>query len=159
MAYRSLLKERRRALHAAICNVLAELPRSEKVAELLADHAELGEIWEKAVAYLRQAAANAIERSAYKEAISFLERALNALGRLPPTKSRAETAIELRLRLRVGLGGCQRLRRRLSRLRAGELNGRRRLRRRLSRLRAGGLGGWRSRNRRGSRPMMGGGRR
>jgi tetratricopeptide (TPR) repeat protein len=106
VAYRSLLKERRRTLHGAICHVFAELyaGRSEKVAELLAYHAELGELWDKAVTYLRQAAANAIERSAYKDAINFLERALQALSRLPASKSRAETSIELRLRLRIALG-------------------------------------------------------
>jgi len=106
VAYRSLLKERRRTLHGAICHVFSELyaGRSEQVAELLAYHAELGELWDKAVSYLRQAAANAIERSAYKESINFLERALAALNRLPASKSRAETSIELRLRLRIALG-------------------------------------------------------
>jgi class 3 adenylate cyclase/tetratricopeptide (TPR) repeat protein len=106
VAYLSLLKERRRTLHGAICHVFAELyaGRSEQVAELLAYHAELGELWDKAVSHLRQAAANAIERSAYKEAINFLERALQALSRLSASKSRAETSIELRLRLRIALG-------------------------------------------------------
>jgi predicted ATPase/class 3 adenylate cyclase len=106
VAYRSLLKEHRRSLHAAIFRVFADLHRAKKesVAELLAHHAEQGEIWVEAVAHLRQAAANAIERSSYKEAIKFLERALEALARLPATSSRAETSIELRLRLRIALG-------------------------------------------------------
>lgn len=106
VAYRSLLKERRRMLHAAACGVFAELQaeRIDKVTELLAYHAELGGLWEQAALYLRQAGASAIERSAYKEAIGFLERALEALGHLPATKSRAESVIDLRLSLRVGLG-------------------------------------------------------
>ncbi len=106
VAYRSLLKEHRRSLHAAIFRVFADLHRTkeENVAELLGHHAEQGELWAEAVVHLRQAAANAIERSAYKEAIKFLERALEALARLPATSSRAETSIELRLRLRIALG-------------------------------------------------------
>ena len=106
VAYRSLLKERRRALHAAACSIFAELQaeRIDKIAELLAYHAELGGLWEQAALYLRQAGANAIERSAYKEAIGFLERALEALSHLPATKVRAESAIDLRLSLRIGLG-------------------------------------------------------
>ena len=106
VAYRSLLKERRRQLHAAACDVFAELHagRTEKVAELLAYHAELGGLWEQAALYLRQCGISAIERSAYREAIGFLERALEALGRLPAAKSRAEMSIELRLSLRIALG-------------------------------------------------------
>jgi class 3 adenylate cyclase/tetratricopeptide (TPR) repeat protein len=106
VAYRSLLKERRRQLHAAACADFAALHagRIEKVAELLAYHAELGGLWEPAALYLRQCGTNAIERSAYREAIGFLERALEALGRLPATKSRAEMSVELRLSLRIALG-------------------------------------------------------
>lgn len=106
VAYRSLLKERRRILHATACGIFAERQADgiDKVTELLAYHAELGGLWEQAAVYLRQAGANAIERSAYKEAISFLERALEALSRLPATKWRAESAIDLRLSLRIGLG-------------------------------------------------------
>ena len=40
-----------------------------------------------------ESGANAIERSAYKEAIGFLERALEALSRLPAMKSNAEIAV------------------------------------------------------------------
>jgi class 3 adenylate cyclase/tetratricopeptide (TPR) repeat protein len=106
VTYRSLLKERRRKLHATAYNIFIEFQAEgmDKAAEFLAHHAELGALWEQATLHLRRAGANAIERSAYKEAIGFLERALEALGRLPPNKLRAETAIDLRLNLRVGLG-------------------------------------------------------
>jgi predicted ATPase len=60
VAYRNLLKERRRRLHAAACNIFAEryADRIDKIAELLAYHAELGELWEKAALYLRRGGAN-----------------------------------------------------------------------------------------------------
>ena len=47
--------------------------------ERLAQHALRGEVWPKAVAYLRQAAAKAVARSANREAVSCLEQALGVL--------------------------------------------------------------------------------
>ena len=43
-----------------------------------------GELWEKAVAYLRQAGAKAMARSAYREAVAYFEQALAALA--PPAR-------------------------------------------------------------------------
>jgi len=47
--------------------------------ERLAHHAFQGEVWEKAVTYLRQAGAKALAHSAYWEAVSCFEQALAAL--------------------------------------------------------------------------------
>ena len=57
VAYGSLLQERRRALHARIVAALERLA-AERVAEQverLAHHALRGEVWDKALAYCRQA--------------------------------------------------------------------------------------------------------
>jgi hypothetical protein len=43
--------------------------------ERLAHHALRGEMWGKAFRYLREAAAKAVTRSAYREAIAFWEEA------------------------------------------------------------------------------------
>ena len=48
--------------------------------------------------------ANASERYAYEVAVGYLERALEALGRLPTMKSNAEIALDVRLSLRIALG-------------------------------------------------------
>src|SRR5262249_27865313 len=56
VAYGGLLHERRRALHARITEAIERLStnRVAEEAERLAHHALRGELWEKAVAYLRQ---------------------------------------------------------------------------------------------------------
>jgi hypothetical protein len=51
--------------------------------ERLADHAFRGEVWDKAVTYLRQAGAKALARSTNREAAVFLEQALVAIPNLP----------------------------------------------------------------------------
>ena len=85
VAYSSLLQERRRVLHARIVAALEELyaDRLAEQVDRLAHHALRGEVWDKAVAYCRQAGTNAITHSAYREAVTYFEQALDALHRLP----------------------------------------------------------------------------
>ena len=65
----------------------------------LAHHAFRGEVWEKAVAYSRQAGARAGSASAYQEAVASFEQALKALTHLPESRDTLEQAIDLRLSL------------------------------------------------------------
>ena len=82
VAYRSLLQERRRALHARIVETLETLAgdRLADQVERLADHAVRGEVWDKALRYCRQAGAKAMERSASREAVGCYEQALGGPG-------------------------------------------------------------------------------
>ncbi len=85
VAYGSILQERRRTLHAGIVETLERLA-PERLAEQvdrLAHHALRGEVWDKAVAYGRQAGTKAMARSAYREAVTAFEQALVALEHLP----------------------------------------------------------------------------
>jgi class 3 adenylate cyclase/tetratricopeptide (TPR) repeat protein len=105
VAYESLLQERRRALHARIGEALEALV-GERVAEQverLAHHALRGEVWDKALAYGRQAGEKAMARPAYREAVGFFEQALSVLAHLPETRDTIEQAIDLRLALRTAL--------------------------------------------------------
>src|SRR4029450_339970 len=65
VAYRSLLQDRRRALHAGIVEAIEQLypHRLTEQFERLAHHASRGELWEKALQYLRRAAAKGLARS------------------------------------------------------------------------------------------------
>jgi predicted ATPase len=101
VAYSSILQERRRALHAQLVTAieLSYTDRATEQAERLAHHAFRGEIWDKAVAYLHQAGRKAAARSAYQEAISFFEQALEALERLPQTEQTLRTAVDIRIEL------------------------------------------------------------
>jgi predicted ATPase len=113
VAYGSLLQERRRTLHASIVATLERLApervaegasgRSPDQVDLLAHHAYRGEVWDKAVAYGRQAGTRAVARSAYREAVTAFEQALMALQHLPESRARHEQAIDIRLDLRSAL--------------------------------------------------------
>ena len=105
VAYGSLLGERRRALHARIVEAL-ELLYTDRLlewVERLAHHAFRGEVWDKAVTYLRQAGAKAAARSAYHEATAGPEQALVALRHLPETPEKLRQGIDLRFDLRSSL--------------------------------------------------------
>jgi len=113
VAYGSLLQERRRVLHARIVEALEALAGDRLVEqfERLAHHALRGEVWDRAVAYCRQAGTKAAEHSAYREAVTYIEQALQALPHLPERRETLEQAIDLRLDLRQAFLalGAQRL--------------------------------------------------
>ena len=105
VAYGSLLQERRRSLHARIVEAMESLyaDRLSERVDTLAHHAVQGAVWDKAVAYLRQAGRRAQERSASREAIAFFEQALSSLAQLPERRETIEQAIDIRLDLRLAL--------------------------------------------------------
>ena len=105
VAYGSLLLERRRVLHTRIVEILEALAgdRVTEQVERLAHHALRGEVWDKALAYCRQAGEKVIARSAHCEAVGYFEQALSALGHLPEQRDTHEQAIDLRLALRSAL--------------------------------------------------------
>ena len=74
VVYSSLLQERRRTLHARIVERLEALDANRRVDQIdrLAHHALRGAVWDKAVAYCRQAGTKAMTQSAYHEAATIL---------------------------------------------------------------------------------------
>jgi tetratricopeptide (TPR) repeat protein len=118
VAYRSLVPEAQRRLHARIVQILeaGATQGSADRLDRLAYHAFRGEVWEKAVEYLRQSGRRALFASANREAVELLEQALTALHRLPPTPARLQQALALRLTLRDplwSLGRVDRIREQL----------------------------------------------
>jgi class 3 adenylate cyclase/tetratricopeptide (TPR) repeat protein len=114
VAYNSLLQERRRSLHAQIVSVIETLYHDHLTEhiERLGHHAFRGQLWDKAVAYLRQAGKKAAARSAEREAAANFEQALEALAHLAPDRATQELGVDLRLELRpslVTLGEQQRM--------------------------------------------------
>ena len=105
VAYGSLLDEWRRTLHARIVSAIEELhpERLTEHVDQLGHHAVRGELWTKAVLYLRQAGTKAAARSAHREAVECFDQALVALGHLPKARETLEQAIDLRLALRSSL--------------------------------------------------------
>ena len=105
VAYDSLLRDRRRALHARVADALERLypDRLGEHLDALAHHARQGELWERACGYLKQAGAKAFERSANRQAIAWLEQALEVLARMRETPATLAEAADLHLGLRNAL--------------------------------------------------------
>jgi class 3 adenylate cyclase/tetratricopeptide (TPR) repeat protein len=105
VAYGSLLQDRRRALHARIVEAIETLhaERLTEHVERLAHHAFRGELWDKALAYLRQAGVKAFGLSANREAVAAYEQALAALAHLPESRETMEQGVDVRLALRNAL--------------------------------------------------------
>ena len=90
VAYGGLLRERQRLLHSRIV-VAIEQRYADRLAdqvERLAHHALRGEVWDKALAYCRQAGDKAVARSANREAVTCFEQALVAVEHLPEGRAR-----------------------------------------------------------------------
>jgi tetratricopeptide (TPR) repeat protein len=105
VAYNSLLMQRRKALHRAVGEAIEELyqDRLEEHDTELAHHCMQGEVWDKALAYCRQAGEKAVARSAYREAVAYFDQALTALEHLPECHGTLAQAVDLRLDLRNAL--------------------------------------------------------
>jgi class 3 adenylate cyclase len=101
-AYHSMLRSTRRSYHCRIVQILEErFPEiCESHPELVAHHTFRGERWEQAVASFRQAGAQALARSAHREAVGCFEYALAALQHLPETPDTWGQAIDLHFHLR-----------------------------------------------------------
>jgi predicted ATPase len=85
VTYGTLLNDRRRTLHARIVDAIEGFyhDRLGEQVDLLAHHAVRGEVWEKAVVYLREAGTKALMRSANTDAVNYLTRGLGVVEALP----------------------------------------------------------------------------
>jgi class 3 adenylate cyclase/tetratricopeptide (TPR) repeat protein len=105
VAYGALLRERRTFLHGRIVRVLEEMKGNTAHDHLdkLAHHAYQGELWNKAVIYLKEAGAKAVSRSSFRNAVLCFERALEALRQLPETRDTLRHTVDLRIEIRNAL--------------------------------------------------------
>jgi len=122
VAYGALLHDRRTWLHSKVITALERTvgATSHDHVEKLAHHAFHGELWDKAVTYLRQTGSKAMGRSAYREAAACLDRALFSLQKLPSNRQNLEQMIDLRLDFRNALFPLEELDRVIEHLREAE---------------------------------------
>ena len=108
VAYGALLHERRTGLHAHIVKALEEMTESipHDHLEKLAHHAFQGELWDKAVVYLRDAGAKAMSNSAFLVALSSYQRAFQALEHLPESREKLEQPESTSISIRVTRSFC-----------------------------------------------------
>jgi predicted ATPase/class 3 adenylate cyclase len=102
VAYAELLRSQRGAIHAQIVEAIeAQYPQQlAEWLEPLANHAFQGQLWDKALGYLRDAALRARDRQDYAEAEQLFTRALHAAQQLAPTRETTRMGIDLRLDFR-----------------------------------------------------------
>jgi predicted ATPase len=74
-------------------------PRAEEIAAELAEHFVRGHDLRRAVHYLHQAAEKAAQRSAQREVIDLLTRALARLGQLPETPAHLQQELDIQVTL------------------------------------------------------------
>jgi class 3 adenylate cyclase/tetratricopeptide (TPR) repeat protein len=82
VAYQSLLRERRRALHARVLQTLEarDVERGVEKLDVLAHHAVRGEVWARAATYLYRAGAKAQAEARYAAANAHYAATLDALA-------------------------------------------------------------------------------
>jgi class 3 adenylate cyclase/DNA-binding SARP family transcriptional activator len=104
-AYDTMLKSRRRHLHASIAKVLVErMPAMcESLPEVVAHHFAEAGLGREAIDYWLKAGRLASARSANGEAVKSFERALAILASFPESQSALEQAFDIRLELRPAL--------------------------------------------------------
>ena len=105
VVYGAVLHDRRTTLHRRIVNVLEgmEEDTSHDHIEKLAHHAFHGELWDKAVFYLKESGAKAVSRSSFRNALLWYEQGLKALRHLPTGLNTLRDAVDLRVNIRNAL--------------------------------------------------------
>jgi tetratricopeptide (TPR) repeat protein len=105
VTYEGMLQKHRHALHERVMSAIELLhaDRLDEFTERLAWHAAQASNYAKAVEYNYRAGVRANARSAYREAVVFLQRALDALALLPDTPTSINRGIDIYLHLRIAL--------------------------------------------------------
>jgi DNA-binding NtrC family response regulator/predicted ATPase len=105
VAYASLAGERRRRLHVRTAEAIETLfaDRLADHYDTLAHHYRQAGVTEQAVDYLKRAGQQAVQRSAYVEAIAGFTAALELLAPLPGTPERSQRELEVQTALGAAL--------------------------------------------------------
>jgi class 3 adenylate cyclase/tetratricopeptide (TPR) repeat protein len=101
--YEAMVEERRIELHALALRQLEDMEPELRLHGdgLMAQHAYASRNWQAVAKYARIVGERAIDSSAYREASTHLEHAVDALYRLPRDRALIETAIDVRLQARA----------------------------------------------------------
>jgi len=96
VAYESVLRERRRALHRRLLDIIETryADRLDEHVERLAHHALGAEERPQAVQYLYRSATKALQRSAHTQALRYLQQGLASIGSLPDARERSRRELD-----------------------------------------------------------------
>jgi class 3 adenylate cyclase/tetratricopeptide (TPR) repeat protein len=109
VTYDSMVERTREKVHARILSALESDERFRDEADKLCYHATRAKDWAKALAYGRSVARKCVARSAFADATSHFEIAMDALDRTPITRARETEAIDLRIEARMAFMGSGRV--------------------------------------------------
>ncbi len=111
VVYSALVRDQRRTLHdkALIACVQVLSDRLDEFASPLAYHAYESQNWELLQRFARQAAARAVERSAFREAALQFQRAIESISKQPQSRELDEIGIDVRLQSRLAFSATSQL--------------------------------------------------
>src|SRR5262249_55724215 len=121
VAYSSLPAEQRRSLHASVVGAIESIhaDRLDEYTDQLAHHAVRGQLWRKAISYLRRTGAKAFAKTASYEAVAALEQAISALKEISDAQAIID-GIDVRLEIFLPLHAISEYRRCLDHLTEAE---------------------------------------
>jgi predicted ATPase/class 3 adenylate cyclase len=109
VTYDSMVERTRERVHTRILSALESDGRWRDDADKLCYHATRARDWAKAFAYGRTVARKGVARSAFADATSYFEIAMDALDKTPASRARETEAIDLRLEARMAFMGSGRV--------------------------------------------------
>jgi class 3 adenylate cyclase/tetratricopeptide (TPR) repeat protein len=109
VTYDSMVEPTREKVHVRILSALERDEEWREEADKLCYHATRAKNWAKALAYGRSVARKCVARSAFADATSHFEIAMDALDRTPISHARETEAIDLRIEARIAFMGSGRV--------------------------------------------------
>jgi class 3 adenylate cyclase/tetratricopeptide (TPR) repeat protein len=109
VTYDSMVERTREKIHTRILSALENDEAWREEADKLCYHATRAKDWAKALAYGRSVARKCVARSAFADATSHFEIAMDALDRTPVCRERETEAIDLRIEARMAYMGSGRV--------------------------------------------------
>ncbi|HEU0083245.1 MAG TPA: AAA family ATPase, partial [Bradyrhizobium sp.] len=109
VTYDSMVEATREKIHIRILSALESDEAGREDIARLCYHATRAKHWAKALAYGRSVARKSVARSAFADAISHFEIAMDALDRTPVSREREIEAIDLRIEARMAFMGSGRV--------------------------------------------------
>jgi class 3 adenylate cyclase/tetratricopeptide (TPR) repeat protein len=109
VTYDSMVERTRERVHTRILSALEGDERWRDEPDKLCYHATRAKDWAKAFAYGRTVARKCVARSAFADATSHFEIAMDALDRTPISRARETEAIDLRIEARMAFMGAGRV--------------------------------------------------
>ena len=109
VTYNSMVERTRERVHTRILSALESDETWREEADKLCYHATRAKDWAKALTYGRSVARKCVARSAFADATSHFEIAMDALDRTPISRERETEAIDLRIEARMAYMGSGRV--------------------------------------------------